>query len=366
MLRERWHFLGHPIFRLADRNFNVWWTDFNRSFSRTIYGLSFTHFNMRGRNEKLHINGHLGFNRKLELSYTIPGFGKKRNFGAFVNASWQSNREVFTSAENHKQIFHRLPEYAINFIQTDLFLTYRAAHISEFGAGISYNDNQVTDTIVKLNDNFLETGKNRQRFLSASLYYRNDKRDRKIYATEGSMWEVRLKQSGLGLMSETFMTELFGVYSQFLNLGSGFYISTQLRTKFSLPREQPYLNQSSLGFLKDLVRGYEFYVIDGRHHGVFKFNFKKNIFNYNLNDGWIPGLDKLQRLPVNVYLKAFFDAGYVYDDYFYTGDFLINKPLWSAGLGLDIVTAYDFVWRVEYAVNHLGENGLYLHFLTDL
>jgi hypothetical protein len=43
-------------------------------------------------------------------------------------------------------------------------------------------------------------------------------------------------------------------------------------------------------------------------------------------------------------------------------NFLADRPLLGTGLGLDLVTSYDQVLRLEAAVNHLGETGLYLHF----
>jgi hypothetical protein len=35
--------------------------------------------------------------------------------------------------------------------------------------------------------------------------------------------------------------------------------------------------------------------------------------------------------------------------------------LYSAGLGLDIVTVYDISIRLEWSFNQIGQNGIYLH-----
>jgi hypothetical protein len=45
--------------------------------------------------------------------------------------------------------------------------------------------------------------------------------------------------------------------------------------------------------------------------------------------------------------------------------FLNDRLLYSAGLGVDIVTAYDLKIRLEYAWNHLGQNGLFLHLNSE-
>ena len=39
-----------------------------------------------------------------------------------------------------------------------------------------------------------------------------------------------------------------------------------------------------------------------------------------------------------------------------------NEFLYGYGLGLDFVTYYDIVFRVEFSANKFGETGLFLHF----
>jgi hypothetical protein len=35
--------------------------------------------------------------------------------------------------------------------------------------------------------------------------------------------------------------------------------------------------------------------------------------------------------------------------------------LYSGGLGIDILTLYDFTLKLEWSFNQIGQNGLYLH-----
>jgi hypothetical protein len=46
------------------------------------------------------------------------------------------------------------------------------------------------------------------------------------------------------------------------------------------------------------------------------------------------------------------------------GNNLNNKLLWSTGLGLDLLSYYDQVYRLEFTYNSLGEAGIYLHLET--
>jgi len=36
------------------------------------------------------------------------------------------------------------------------------------------------------------------------------------------------------------------------------------------------------------------------------------------------------------------------------------------GAGIDFVTYYDKVLRVEYSINRMGEKGLFIHFMTSI
>ena len=40
---------------------------------------------------------------------------------------------------------------------------------------------------------------------------------------------------------------------------------------------------------------------------------------------------------------------------------LNNKMLYTGGIGLDIISIYDVVLRIEYSFNQLNQNGLFVH-----
>ncbi len=44
---------------------------------------------------------------------------------------------------------------------------------------------------------------------------------------------------------------------------------------------------------------------------------------------------------------------------------LQNTLLYTCGVGFDMVTFYDFVFRLEFSVNQLGEKGLFFHIRND-
>ena len=66
------------------------------------------------------------------------------------------------------------------------------------------------------------------------------------------------------------------------------------------------------------------------------------------------------RIPFRFFPKVYGNAGYVHNPL--PGEnTLPNKMLYSAGIGIDILTAYDFTLKLEWTFNQLGQNGLFLH-----
>ena len=103
----------------------------------------------------------------------------------------------------------------------------------------------------------------------------------------------------------------------------------------------------------------DYYVVDGNAASIFKASFHHALGSYILKNKLIP-----KRIPIIKYqfwLKAFTQLGYVYSEKPANGNRLNNTLLRTAGIGLDIVGIYDFVLKIDYSLNQLGDKGLYLH-----
>jgi hypothetical protein len=61
---------------------------------------------------------------------------------------------------------------------------------------------------------------------------------------------------------------------------------------------------------------------------------------------------------------VFADAGYVYDELPNPTNTLLNNFQYSAGIGLDLVTYYDQVFRIDFAINRYKEYGVFFHLET--
>lgn len=157
-----------------------------------------------------------------------------------------------------------------------------------------------------------------------------------------------------------YLTSAFG---QYFNLNKKWSTEMIFKTRIALIREeQPYNNYWSLGYLDDVLSGYEFYVIDGLDYFYTKTALRFQLFSNRVDWGKYMPISTFREMPVRVYLVLNNDFGYVNSTQFNEFNPLVNQFLWGGGLGLNFVLFYDKVIRIEYSLNHLWEKGLYLHY----
>jgi hypothetical protein len=115
------------------------------------------------------------------------------------------------------------------------------------------------------------------------------------------------------------------------------------------------------------VRGYELYVIDGQHYGLWRNTIKYELFKREFNLKKIIKLSQFSTLPLAIYPNLYFDSGYI-KNYFpiYSNSKLANKFLNGGGFGLDIVTWYNSNIRMYYSINQMGEKKFFFGISRDM
>lgn len=361
---ERWYIIPMPIFQLADRNFNEWWVDRGRDFSRIQYGATLNWDNFRGRNEKLVVSASLGFAQLLEIDYQMPGLSTGGRLGASIYFNvLRSKRMPYTTFEDKLQ-FHSDDDYIKKafdiaprlIIRRNIFFT----HLLEARYGYRW----LGDTIAALNPDFLLNGDTRQDFIKLTYTAIFDKRNIRTYPTAGYYLAGTFENYGMGLQEKVDVTRLTLDARKYFSLGKKNRHATghMAKGQLSIPTQQPFNLQRAMGYLQDFVRGYEYFVIDGQGYALFKNEYKYRITSFRMGDitkNKLPGM--MNAIPFSIYAKAFFDAGYVRDRYYTANNTLRNQWLYGWGAGLDIVTYNDRLLRIEYSFNRKLQNGLYLH-----
>jgi hypothetical protein len=108
--------------------------------------------------------------------------------------------------------------------------------------------------------------------------------------------------------------------------------------------------------------------VNGYNFGILKNNFKFALLPRRDFDIPFIRSEKFGKVHFAIYLNAFLDLGFVdnyYPDPTLNND-LENSLLIGYGLGIDFVTYYDLVLRIEYALNRMNEYGIYLHFTAPI
>lgn len=363
-VNERWYTFPVPIFELSDRNFNEWWQNYNHDISRVNYGLRLYQYNFRGRNETLRFTAQFGFTRKFELSYRIPYIDRRQKHGLIFDFNYAEPKNLAYFTNDHKLEF--LEERMTLKVSQGFGVsyTYRKSFYETHSLSFSYQNNHIQDTIAILNPNYYKDGAVRQQFSAITYSFNSEHRDVVAYPLKGYQLTAFAQRTGLLIDSDVQQWELNLTYAKFSDLGKNFYFSNFSSVYLSTPTEQPYTFFSALGYRRQLVKGYEVYVIEGPNFFLNKSTFRKRILSrtWQLDD--MP-IEQFRYFPLTVYLKGYFDVGYVENYPYYESiqinNRLSNRMLVGTGAGLDIVTAYDAVIRLEYTFTREKTQGFFFH-----
>ena len=358
---ERWYLFPIPLIDIIDRNFNDWWVNQNHDFSRIIYGLSLYHFNMRGMNERMTLTAQFGYSRRYEIEYEFPYIDRTQRNGLALFAKYIEYTNLHYDNIANKRIFFDSEDILKRNVYAGIGYTRRNSFYTRHHFDLRYSYVDIADTIIALNPNYLGIESNEQKFFSATYTFNHDKRDIVAYPLEGYKFQASVEKMGIGVYDDVDVLSFRAHYSNYKKLPKGFFLSNYSSAYVSTPNNQPYSLLKGIGFKSDVVRGYELYVIHGQHYFVNKTSFKKLLLSGNKRLDNFP-LEQFQYLPYAFYLKTYFDIGYAQNTESYEGnEFLADQLLYGGGLGLDIVTMYDVVIRLEYSINSQGEKGFYFH-----
>lgn len=357
-VKERWYLFPIPYFKPVDRNFNQWLVEQKASFKRVNYGLKILYNNVTGRNDKLRFWFVSGYTHQFSFDYDRLYIDKALKWGMNVKFAVGKTREVnYNTIENKQAFVKDSNQYLQNFLDANLELTYRRAIKTRHRFGIGYHVQNIKDTIAKLNPSYFSA--NRTHINYPELYYSMSYFDLDYipYPTKGFAAELTFSKKGFNNIINVWQLTVKG--SANWHLWPKTYLNLRSFGTIKAPFKQPYFNQGLLGYNDVFMQGYEYYVIDGVAGGYLKAGITKELLSVSGNFLKRKRNEPLH-IPLRIFGKIFGNAGYVYNPQ--PGDnFLVNHMLYSAGIGIDILTYYDFTLKLECTFNQLGENGLFLH-----
>ncbi len=364
---ERWYIFPMLIFELADRNFNEWWVDRNRDLRRTQYGVRVSHKNFRGRGEELRATAQFGFTKRFDLGYNIRYLDRAQKSGLGFVVSYADNRSIAYRTEYNKLVYFDDDSRVRDRFYAGVAFSHRPRFYGTHRVEARFHYNKIADTIARLNPGYFLDGRTTQKYATLSYTFTWDRRDIAAYPLKGHLFSADVVRSGFTRGEDLHLTSAGVYYAYYQPLGKKFYASMGLRGRVNTPGRLPYPNYRGLGYGFDYLRGYEYNVIDGQHFGLAKFGLKWQLFSIEYTIPNLFGLEQFQTVPIAMFLTSYADAGYVYAPFSTSETNLLdNKLLYGAGLGIDIVTFYNVVFRVNYSINRQGNKGFFLHFVRDI
>ncbi len=357
-VKERWYYFPLPYLKPIDRNLNVWIKDYDLSLDRVNYGMKFIGQNITGRNDRLNAWLINGYTQRTALRYYNPFSDNSLRHGWGFDFSYSRNRELNFDTKDNKQVFFKDPS---KFIREQFYVgglySYRKGSIVRHYLRVGVQGESIADTVVKLNPNYL--GSNKSAVVYPELRYTYQYFDLNYipYPTRGTSVEFELVKRGFG--KQVDLTQLQIRMGKYFSLPNKFYYAANAEANLKLPFDQPFFNQSLLGYNDSYMRGLEYYVVDGVAGGFIRNTIGKEIAAVRFNTGLRSRT--YGSIPFRFYLKGYGDVGYIYNKNNLLTNGLNNRLIYSGGIGLDIISIYDIVLRVEYSFNQKRENGLFIH-----
>lgn len=353
-VKERWYLFPLPFFRLIDRNFNQWWYDQKRSLDRVNYGLKFFHNNFTGRNDKLSLDIITGYSQQIVFNYNQPFADASLKHGFNVGFSYNRQKEINYKTENNQQKFFKLEnDFVKEMVRGSITYSYRPDSKYRFYATIGYAKDNVNDTIIKLNPTYFPANTNNLSYIFSNLSFEYYAVDYIPFPQKGFMYQLSLFNKGF--LKNMHLLSAKAEVTKAIKFNPNSFLQLHSVGIAGITAQQPYINKGLFGYGDVYLRGMESFVIDGTSGLLSNNTLYQKLFSFKFKN---PVKIKAHEIiPFSFYAKVFTDMGYVYNKQQLFGNNLTNSFLTSAGIGIDVVSIYDFVFRAEYSITSAGNRG---------
>lgn len=364
-VKERWYLFPIPYFKLIDRNLSEWAKQ-GYDLQRANFGAKLSYYNFTGRNDKLKVYFITGYTRQIQFSYEQPYADKTLKHGYGIYTSYSTAKEINHNTIDNEQKFIPMQggdsglfkgQVLNKLFNVGVSYSYRPAIRTRHSVRLSYNTNKIDEAVALSNPKYFNNDRRNVAYpeLNYTLEYNNV--DYVAYPLKGFIGDANLTRRGIN--KDMNLWQLNAKGTRGWQLSNKTFYGLQAYGVLKLPFNQPYYNQRMFGYGDFYLRGLENYVIDGVAALMVRNTFRAQVYNFS-----IPYSKTSDRIPFRFYAKVYGDMGYSYNKNFPQNS-LVNRMLYTAGAGLDIVTLYDVVFRLEYSCNQLGQKGLFLHFKND-
>lgn len=356
---ERFYIIPTPYLTLEERTFSEWWRD--KDLDRLVYGMGVQWSNFTGWNDDLNIYAQGGYSRRINAVYSRPFLFPRIRVDGTFGFRYLNNKEVGYGTVGGILQLARLTGKPIRrtymgFVtMSKRFSPRKYLHLTA-----DYQVFDPHDSITYYNDRYLTTANGTEYYPSLNLSWVNDQRDVFSFPLKGSRFAATLRHSGFPGLGTTVFTKAGFTFAFHHPLSKRWNIAMGTDNYIIIGNRIPYFDKLFIG-TRTYIRGYESYVIDGSAYTVNKIELKFAVFPRKIIHVKQIPFRKFQDFPFGVYLSAFADGGLMHDGTFNNRDnTLKDQSLVGVGVGVNFISMYDYLLRIEISQNQFGQRGLFI------
>lgn len=364
IVTERWYLWPELTFYYADRNFSNWLKI--KDLNHLDYGGGIVKYNFRGRNEIVDFFAIFGYNRLLLFNYKNISIDKNRNHLIGFSFKKLNRKETTYIIENDQVQWLRLEKNDVLTTYSIYFTyTFRPKIKNLHTVSLGFENRNADDSLLILNILYFPNQSNTVNYLYFKYVFSHDTRNSRIFPVKGAKNDFIISKYGLGILPESKINTLSisEDFSTYYKITTRFYAGHNFVIKKYFDSQRPYFLYQALGYGYD-IRGFEYNVVAGD-----EFFLQKNTLNYqllkkkNFDIKFIP-YKSISKTFVEIYLSFYLDFAYVnnYEALYNQHNMLANKFLSSAGAGINFITYYDKLLRIEFSYTNMNTKGFFIHF----
>ena len=360
---EKWYLWPEVMITYADQNFSNWLK--NKEYLRSDMGIGLKKYNFRGRNEKIYAFAMTGYDNAFFIDYSKIKLDKtgKHSISSYFRFT-KRNETQYSIVNDKVQYFSTDAGFAMKEYKALLTYSYRPKPNIAHQTLIGYHTRTVNDSILHKNiDYFGEENTASQYFFLRYIFSFNSTNSR-IFPTGGKKLSISIQKTGFGFFPDKSPKSAYVSikYYHYIKLSKIFSSRNHISTKSTFGKRTPFFTSGALGYSNSLS-GYEFYTVHGKKYIFMQQRVAALLLKNEINLSFLP-LKQFNKIPISIYFEVYGGYGYVQNNsnLYIQNNRLANQNLLSLGTGINFVTYYDKLLRVEYSINHLKEHGFFLHF----
>jgi len=315
---ERLYIYPLPIFTLHDRD-----------WEKISYGVSLSHQNFRGQNEKLRTAAWFGYRSGYGMAYSDQWAGDSLHLTTFFDlGKYVLEHRIFGFEERHIASSAAVGKWWNYHFKSELLLLFDHLNV----------DKEIS--------RFLHSNKSSETIWGLRLYLRYDTRD--LYAYPSTGWLSFFQATKYGLFQE--FNNYWKLYFDVRNyLDIGFFTLAMRFNQDYLFEQIPIYRQNYIGF-SERIRGHFFDVYQGNHvhTGNIELRFPIMQVRYFSFDSIIIPDAYLKNLKFGINAGIFVDTGITWSK---SHEYGVNNFHTGFGAGLHFRVPYVEVVRLDYGFN---------------